>query len=108
MDNDLLQAAQGFVDGLGVGKSVEQVGRDAHYSDDEALAKMGHPGRYRPESGEEAEHWGVEGDCLGGAADAAGGGVAAEDGDGGGVLIFAEEPAFRGVEGEVARGFAAA
>ena len=34
--------------------------------------------------------------------------VAAEDGDGGGVLIAADEPSFCGVEGEVARGFATA
>jgi len=51
---------------------------------------------------------GSRGGGLGGASDAAGGGVAAEDGDGGGVLIAAEEPAFGGVEGEVARGLAAA
>ena len=57
---------------------------------------------------EEGEHHGVEGDGLGGATDAAGGRVAAEDGDGGGVLVAAEEPAFGGVEGEVARGLAAA
>ena len=66
---------------------------------------MGHPVRRLREQG---EHDGVEGEGLGGATDAAGGGVAAEDGDGGGVLIAAEEPAFGWVEGEVARGFAAA
>src|SRR3984885_4809634 len=58
--------------------------------------------------GEEGEHGGVEGEGLDGASDAAGASVAAEDGDGGGVLIAAEEPAAGRVEGEVARGFAAA
>jgi hypothetical protein len=58
--------------------------------------------------GEEGEHGGVEGEGLGGATDSAGGGVSTENGDGGGVLIAAEEPAFGGVEGEVARCLAAA
>ena len=53
-------------------------------------------------SGEEREHHGVEGDGLDGASEAAGATVAAEDGDGGGVLVATQEPAAAGIEREVA------
>jgi len=59
-------------------------------------------------SDEEREQWGVDGDGLGWAGEFSGGGITAEDGDGGGVLVAAKEPLGGGVEGEVARGFAAA
>src|SRR5580704_16593215 len=50
----------------------------------------------------------VEGDGLDEAGKFSGGGVAAEDGDGGGVLVAAEQPLGGGIEGEVPGGFAAA
>ena len=50
----------------------------------------------------------VERNGLGGAGEFSGCGVAAEDGDGGRVLIAAEKPLGGGVEGEVARGLASA
>ncbi len=57
---------------------------------------------------EEGELNGVQRQGLDGAGEAAGALIASEDGDGGGVLIAADKPVAGGIQGEVARGFAAA